>query len=51
MSQQERAEGRTQYGSVPYAAPRQPQPRQIRHGIDKRPIRVGVVGNPNCRCG
>lgn len=48
MSQQERAEGRTQYGSVPYAAPRQPQPRQIRHGIDKRPIRVGFVGNPNC---
>ncbi len=48
MSQQERAEGRTKYGSVPYAAPRQPQPRQIRHGIDKRPIRVGFVGNPNC---
>ena len=48
MSQQERAEGRTQYGSDPYAAPRQPQPRQIRHGIDKRPIRVGFVGNPNC---
>ena len=48
MSQQERAEGGTQYGSVPYAAPRQPQPRQIRHGIDKRPIRVGFVGNPNC---
>ena len=48
MSQQERAEGRTKYGSVPYAAPRQPQLRQIRHGIDKRPIRVGFVGNPNC---
>lgn len=49
MSQQERTEGRTQYGSVPYAPGQERRPpHQIRHGIDKRPIRVGFVGNPNC---
>ena len=40
-----------EYNSVPYApveGTEKKPPRQIRHGVDKRPITVGFVGNPNC---